>query len=150
MMATIAFVTIISAILVFFIDEFLAYGKKLRARPYVFLTFSILLASALIEMYASHLLWLLIFFWIALLKCVAYLAQHLPVPGANQLAQIVVALVMAACPILIGWALEQREKKRFLVVSSKVKKRGYVSGLMIWVLVLLLFVLGVPGSNFSG
>ncbi len=151
MMATIAFVAIFSAILVFFVDELLAYVKKLTARPYALLLFSLLLASALVEMFETGCLWALVTVWIGFLLLIQWVAQHLFFhTGAELLAKLFVVVGGALCPIALASAIDLWHKKRSLIVSKSLKKPGYVSGLLVWVVLVLLLALGPPGSDFSG
>lgn len=84
MFTTIAFVTIISAILVFFVDEISAYVKALIAKPYIFLVFGLLVLTTYIEIYNDFVLWLVICIWIDLLLSVQFLADHLLGNFADQ------------------------------------------------------------------
>lgn len=151
MMATIAFVAIFSAILVFFVDELLAYVKKLTARPYALLLFSLLLASALVEMYEHRFLWGLVTVWIGFLLLIQWVAQHIFFhTGAQFLAKLLVVVVVTLCPIALASAMDLWHKKRSLIVTKSLKKPGYASGLFVWVVMVLLLALGPPGSDFSG
>lgn len=151
MLGTIAFVTIFAAILVFFVDEFTAYAKALVAKPYVFLVYGLLLSSALIEIHTNFLLWLVISVWIDLLLVVQWLSQHaLGYLGQQFLAKMVVVITVSTCPVLVAWVVNVRAKKRSVIIRDTYKKRGYVTGLVVWLITVFLLVLGPPGSDFSG
>jgi hypothetical protein len=151
MLTTLALVTIFSAILVFFSSELMAYGKKLTARPYVFLLVGLLILSTWLEMYPDLILSWIIVWWIGLLQLVQWLSHHLLGNVADQLlAKWVIVVVLSTVPVV--WALYADAQKRMhsLYNSDDIKKRGYVIGLVFWLTSVLLFGLRLPGSPFSG
>ncbi|HVT62950.1 MAG TPA: hypothetical protein VHD33_05655 [Legionellaceae bacterium] len=151
MLGTIAFITIFSAIIVFFVDELTAYIKALLAKPYVFLMFAMILCSALLEMYQQNLLWLLITVWIGLLLVVQWLCHYLSfAPIALFLAKFIVIVMVSLTPLAISVVINNKYKKIYFNSPKKSQKRSYMVCLFLWVIMVLVFALGPPGSDFSG
>lgn len=150
MLETIALVTIFSAIIVFFSDDLMKYAKKLVARTYVFLAFGLLGLSACIEMYTNFIFSLVIRWWIGLLLVVQGLSDYLLGQFSEQLfAKWLVVVLLSATPVVIALWADERKRRHSLYNSDEIKKRGYGIGAMLWISTLLLFVLGLPGSDFS-
>lgn len=151
MLGTIAIVTILSAILVFFVDELAAYAKALVAKPYMFLIFGLLTLSALADIHAPAILWLLVTWWIGLLLVVQWLADHLLGNYSNQfLAKWVVVIVVSVMPIVLALRLDAYKRTHAFYNKDTIRNRGYMISLVLWVFTLLLFMLGLPGSDLSG
>lgn len=147
MFTTIAFVTILSAILVFFVDEISGYAKALMAKPYVFMAFGLLVLTTYIEIYHDFVLWLVISIWIALLLSVQFLSDHLLGNFADQfLPKWILAVILPVIPIAVALQIDARKRKRSSYNQDVIKKRGYVIGTMTWVFIILLLVLTLPGS----
>lgn len=150
MFTTIAFVTIISAILVFFVDEISAYVKALIAKPYIFLVFGLLVLTTYIEIYNDFVLWLVICIWIDLLLSVQFLADHLLGNFADQfLPKWILAVVLPIIPIAVALQIDARKRKRSSFNQNVIKKRGYVIGVMTWVFIILFLVLKLPSSLYA-
>ncbi len=144
-------VAIFSAILVFFSDELKVYTKALVVRPYLFAVFSLLMLSAYIEMNIHFVLWLLITVWIDLLLVTQKLSDNFLGNFVGQLfAPSLIVIALSTAPVLIALWMDMRVKRRALNTGAAIRKRGYVVGLLLWVSTVLLFVLGLPGSDFSG
>jgi hypothetical protein len=151
MLTTIAFITIFSSIIIFFSEELIKYAKALTARTYVFLVFGLLVLSACIEMYTPFMMWLVIKWWIGLLYAVQALSDYLLGSFAEQLlAKWLIVVVVSAIPVVVALRMDQQKRRHSLYNSDAIKKRGYGIGLMFWFSTVLLFVLGLPGSDFSG
>lgn len=150
MLGTIAVVTVLSAILVFFVDELMAYAKKLMDRPYMFLIFGLITLTALIDLHTITVLWLVITWWIGLLLAVQWLADHLLGNGAEQfLAKWVVTTILSLLPIIIALYWDAYKRKHEYYNKNTIKQRGYKVALVLWVSTLLLFTLGLPGSDVA-
>lgn len=150
MLVTIAFITIFSAIIVFFSEELGGYVKALTKRPYIFMCFSLLILSAGIEMYPTLILWVVLEWWIGLLYVVQGLSYFLGNFGDQLLAKWVVIMVLSVTPVAIALWKDEKVRRHSLYNSDTIKKRGYSIGLFLWVSSVLLFILGLPGSDFSG
>lgn len=151
MLGTIAIVTVLSATMVFFVDELMAYAKALVAKPYLFLIFGLVTLSALIDIHIPVALWLLVTWWIGLLLVVQWLADYLLGNAAGQfLAKWVVAVVLPMLPILVTLGLNWYKRENIFYNKDKIRKRAYWVGLILWISTLLLFVLGLPSSNLTG
>ena len=150
MLETIALVTIFSAIIVFFSDDLIKYAKKLVARTYVFLAFGLLGLSSCIEMYTNFIFSLVIRWWIGLLLVVQGLSDYLLGQFSEQLlAKWLVVVFLSVTPVVIALWADERKRRHSLYNSDEIKKRGYGIGAMLGISTLLLFVLGLPGSDFS-
>jgi hypothetical protein len=151
MLTTIAFITIFSSIIIFFSEELIKYAKALTARTYIFLTFGLLLLSACIELYTPFVLWLVIKWWIGLLYAVQGLSDYLLGNFAGQLlAKWLIVVVLTTVPVGVALHLDEQKRRHSLYNGDIIKKRGYGIGLVFWISTVLLFVLGLPGSDFSG
>ncbi|MCX7090236.1 MAG: hypothetical protein NTU48_02110 [Legionellales bacterium] len=151
MLGTIAIVTVLSAILVFFVDELMAYAKALVEKPYMFLVFGLLTLSALINVNITAALWLLITWWIGLLLVVQWLADHLLGNAAEQfLAKWVLVVLLPILPIFVALGLNWYKRENIFYNKGKAKNRAYWVALILSVSTLLLFVLGLPGSDLAG
>lgn len=150
MLFTIACVTIFSSIIVFFSEELGGYVKALVKRPYTFMIFSLLILSAGIELYANFTLRIVLEWWIGLLYVVQGLSYILGNFSEQLLAKLMVVVFLSITPVVIALWKDERKRRHSLYNSDDIKKSGYSLGLFLWVSSVLLFVLGVPGSDFSG
>ena len=150
MLGTIAIVTVLSAIMVFFVDELMAYAKALVAKPYLFLIFGLVTLSALSDIHITVALWLLVTLWIGLLLVVQWLADYLLGNAAGQfLAKWVVAAVLPILPILVTLGLSWFKRKNIFYNKDKIRKRAYWIALILWISTLLLFVLGLTSYDLT-
>lgn len=150
MLGTIAIVTILSAIMIFFVDELMAYAKALVAKPYMFLIFGLVTLSALSDIHITVALWLLVTLWIGLLLVVQWLADYLLGNAAGQfLAKWVVATVLPILPILVTLGLNWFKRENIFYNKDKIRKRAHWIALILWISTLLLFVLDLPNSDLT-
>ncbi|MGV3740316.1 MAG: hypothetical protein ACO1N3_03375 [Gammaproteobacteria bacterium] len=150
MLFNIACVTIFSAIIVFFSEELGGYVKALVKRPYTFMFFSLLILSTVIELYANMTLMIVLEWWIWLLYVVQGLSYILGDFYEQLLAKLVLVVFLSVTPVAIALWQDERKRRHSLYNSDDIKKRGYSIGFFLWVSSVLLFALGVPGSDFSG
>ena len=150
MLFTIACITIFASIIVFFSEELGGYVKAMTKRPYLFMSFMLLVLSASIEMYPSFVLWLVLGWWIGLLYVVQGLSYILGNFCDQLLAKWVVVMILSLTPVAIGLWKDERVRRYSLYNSDAIKKLGYSVGFILWASTVLLFVLGLPGSDFSG
>ena len=107
--------------------------------------------SACIELYTPFVLWLVIKWWIGLLYVVQGLSDYVLGNFAGQLlAKWLIVVVMTTIPVGVALHVDQQKRRHSLYNSDNIKKRGYGIGLVFWISSVLLFVLGLPGSDFSG
>ena len=150
MLGTIAIVTVLSAIMVFFVDELMAYAKALVAKPYLFLIFGLVTLSALSAIHITVALWLLVTLWIGMLLVVQWLADYLLGNAAGQfLAKWVVAAVLPILPILVTLGLNWFKRENIFYNKDKIRKRAYWIALILWISTLLLFVVGLPSADLT-
>lgn len=150
MLFNIACVTIFSAIIVFFSEELGKYAKALVKRSYTFMLFALLCLSAAIELYTNVIFRMVLEWWIGLLYLVQGFSFVLGSFAEQLLAKFMVVSMLSVTPVVIALWKDERKRRYSLYTSDDIKKRGYSIGLFFWISTVLLFVLGLPGSDFSG
>lgn len=139
MQVTIAFISIFSAIIVFFADELSAYVKAIVAKPFVFLGFSLFLASTFVLMFDHTFVWIVVTIWIGLLRVLQWLTQHLWLPyGRAWVAEWMILMFLTTSPIgtvLLIAKIKKLNKKKIKALMH----RGYMIGAVLGVISLLIY-----------
>lgn len=143
MFATIAFLAIFSSIIIFFADELSAYVKAIVAKTYMFLCFSLFLASTFVILFDRLFLWLIVTLWIGLLTVLRWIMQHLwSHHSAIWVAKWLLLVIFSTFPIGI---------MRLTIKIRKINKkdaniymyRSYVIGCVLGLSVLLLYAMNI-------
>ena len=149
MLAIIGFISIFSAFIVFFSDDLTAYVRALKAKSWLFLALSLLLASSVTVLCEHCFLWVVVTVWVRVLMMVEWLINQLRMHNVTipfGLAKWLVFVAVCLSPIL-GARVLILMKKLFEKKALIWRRQSYNVSASLGIMVLIFLGLQLPGVN---
>ena len=140
MLTTIGFIAIFAAIVLFFRDELSKSLAVIKARPWLFLSINLGLASSLIVSCYPGVRWLVLNLWACSLMLTANLVSVLKFMGqtlALWLASYALVLIVSFTPIIAVAALI-RYKKPFFKTAQVWRRLAHEGGFIVGIVLLIM------------